>query len=167
MLFQDFTQRGFLIAGNITRQGIQENRGRDTSHRASSALGAEKEPAALHEYVLPPSDDPTSPVPLSLFYGRFKYFRASHDDLAVHELPANAISNEEIVDGFLERRLVMPGFQTFPDAFNNVVHLEPLTPIYMPLRFVPDVRVFTPVAGVRPLFKNSAGNVPDGARAEA
>jgi hypothetical protein len=92
----------------------------------------------------------------SSFYGRFKSFRATRDDLAIYELPADAVCRKEVVDRLpkcrrfplIPDRVVIGSFKPAPDSFDDIVNLKPLTPINILLRFLPEARVFTPIAAV-------------------
>jgi hypothetical protein len=44
----------------------------------------------------------------SSFYGRFKPFRAARDNLALHQLPADAVCRKEVVDGPAEMQALSP-----------------------------------------------------------
>jgi hypothetical protein len=97
------------------------------------------------------------------FHRLFERLRAPRQDSPVHELPADALSQEEIVQLLLERRglitpvsLLIPCVQAGPDALDDVLNLKPFASIDVPLHLVLDIRILAPIVGVRSHFKNGA-----------
>src|ERR1700693_577879 len=175
MFFEGFAQSGSWIAGNGARQVFEGIHGMINSAAQIRFRSTGKRLQRFVDFLASCRPAGFLKRRFSSFYGRFKPFRAARDNLALHQLPADAVRRKEVVDGLLKcrrfrlipDRAVIPSLKSVPDPLDDVVDLKPFTPMDILSGFVPDVRVFTPIARIWSPLENSAGNVSDVTRGGA
>jgi len=96
------------------------------------------------------------------FDRHFKGFRTAYYDLTAHKLPAEALFKKEFIQSLLEHwrfrllSIFIASFQVSGDVLNDVINLEPLTPVNVFLNLFPNIRIRSPVIRIWPFLEHSA-----------